>query len=224
MGISLLATTSSAVQAVLLMFSLYLLNLLVPIIPAVIIYRLFPEGKTSGAQAAGNSIEGSVAGWKIKAVGAWGAYVTAFVLGVWILKSLAVPLIKNVAGESVWTIDSVDFQLIDEKEKPITNATLDESLRVDSPMVSSDGQHANYLKFISNTVDPPGTIYVSMNGYEQRKVVLIGVPVHDGKFALSTPITLKRLPSLEASPPPTGTLGSGVPATVAGPPPVTSTH
>jgi hypothetical protein len=115
MEISFLAT-SSPERAVWLSFGFYVLNLLVPIIPAVIIYRLFPGGRT-----AGNSVEGSVAGWKIKAVGAWGAYVTAFLLGLWTIKSTTVPLIKRVGGASVWTIDS-DFRFTDDKGNEIQAA------------------------------------------------------------------------------------------------------
>jgi len=88
------------------MFGFYLLNLLVPIIPAVIIYRRFLENKSS--------IEGGVAGWKIKATGAWAAYVTAFVLGFRGIRSTAIPTIKAVGGKSVWTINP-DFQLVDER-------------------------------------------------------------------------------------------------------------
>ena len=100
-----LLAVSTLEHAVWLMFGFYLLNLLVPIIPAVIIYRLFPENKSS--------IEGGVTGCKIKTTGAWGAYVTAFVLGFWAIRSTAIPTIKAVGGKSVWTINP-DFQLVDE--------------------------------------------------------------------------------------------------------------
>jgi hypothetical protein len=103
MEISFLAT-SSPERAVWLSYGFYVLNLLVPIIPAVIIYRLFPESRT-----AGNSVEGSVAGWKIKAVGAWGAYVTAFLLGLWTIKSTTVPLIK--AGRGIGVDDRFRFSI-----------------------------------------------------------------------------------------------------------------
>jgi hypothetical protein len=170
------------------------LNLLVPIIPAVIIYRLFPEGRT-----AGNSVEGSVAGWKIKAVGAWGAYVTAFLLGLWTIRSTTVPLIKAVGGASVWTIDS-DFRFTDDKGNEIKAALA--NLEVEPPMVSVWGKHATITLF-SETLDPPKTIRVRMQGYDPEVVPLIGVPANDGKIHLSSPITLKLLPPIASGPAPT---------------------
>src|SRR5437016_1621982 len=112
---NILAAASPQERDVWLSFGFYLLNLLVPIIPAVVIYWLFPEGKTNPD---GSAVEGGIGGWKIKAAGAFGAYVTAFLLGFWAIKSLAVPLIKAVGGASLWTIDS-DFAFVDERGKEI---------------------------------------------------------------------------------------------------------
>jgi hypothetical protein len=198
---------SSPERAVWLSFGLYLLNLLVPIIPAVIIYRLFPEGRTDG-----NAVEGSVAGWKIKAVGAWGAYVTAFLLGFWSIKSTAIPLIKAVGGASVWTIDS-DFRFEDDKGNALPAVLT--NLEVEPPMVSPWGNHAT-IKVFSETLDPPDSIRVKMQGYDPAIVSLNGVPAHDGKINLSTPITLKLLPPIAPGPVPTP-----LPA-LAGPPAVTA--
>jgi hypothetical protein len=209
MGIFFLAT-SSPERAVLLSFGFYLLNLLVPIIPAVIIYRLFPEGKASST--AGNSVEGSVAGWKIKAVGAWGAYVTAFVLGFWAIKSTAVPLIKAVGGASVWTIDS-DFRFTDEKGQE-TEAALT-NLEVEPPTVVPWGKHATITLF-SATLDPPDKIRMKMEGYDPVIVPLSDVPAKDGKIKLPTPVTLKHLPPIASGPAPTPLPAPG------GPPVVTS--
>jgi hypothetical protein len=215
MGISFLAI-SAGYGAVWLWFCFYLLSLLVPIIPAVIIYRLFPEGRTNGAQAAGSSIEGSVGGWKIKAVGAWGAYVTAFVLGVWTFKP-AISAIEHVSGASVWTIESVGFQLTDEKGQPIENAALDESLRiVDGYWLGLFGKRAD-IKVISPTLGPPEKIQVKMDGYDFTPVDLTDVPADNGKIKLTT-ITLKQKPPI-----PVGSLPPEYPAG-AGPPVVTSTH
>jgi hypothetical protein len=55
-----------------------------------------------------------VAGWKIKAVGAWGAYVTAFLLGLWTIKSTTVPLSRLWAASGV--DDRFDFRFADDKE------------------------------------------------------------------------------------------------------------
>jgi hypothetical protein len=219
MGISLLAAGSPE-RAVWLSFGFYLLNLLVPIIPAVIIYRLFPEGKAGGAHVTGNSVEGSVAGWKIKAVGAWGAYVTAFVLGFWTIKSTAVPLIKAVGGASVWTIDSdFRFTFTDETgaEHEIKDAVLS-NLEVEPPMVQPWGKHA-IIRLFSETLDPPESIRVKMQGYNP---VIVPVPpgCHDGKIKLDKPVTLQQLAPLASSAPTPVPL----PRSVGLPPIVTETH
>jgi hypothetical protein len=196
---------SSQEHAVWLSFGFYLLNLLVPIIPAVIIYWLFPETKTN------NTVEGSIGAWKIKAIGAWGAYVTAFLLGFWAINSTAVPLIRAVGGASVWTIDS-DFQLTDESGKDI-EATVDK-LEVEPPMVKPWGKHAT-IKVFSETLDPPDMIRIKMDGYDYQMVNLKGVPLAEsGKIKLSTPIILKQLPPIASAPAPTPLPAGTGPATL----------
>ena len=199
--------TSSPERAVWLSFGFYLLNVLVPIIPAVIIYRLFPEGTTANpkqpdegaAKAAGkepprtpqsdNSIEGSIGGWRIKAIGAWGAYVTAFLLGFWTINSAAVPLIKAVGGASVWTIDT-DFNLLDENGKQIEGSV--DRLLVEPPMVEPWGTEATITVF-SQTLDPPDKIRMKLEGYGFKTISLKGMQTENGKIKLPT-ITLKHLP------------------------------
>jgi hypothetical protein len=203
-ALSILATSFQE-EAVLLSFGFYLLNLLVPIIPAVIIYRLFPEAKTN------NTVEGSIAGWKIKAIGAWGAYVTAFLLGFWAINSTTVPLIRAVGGASVWTIDS-DFQLKDENGKEI-EATVDK-LEVEPPVVKPWGKHAT-IKVFSETLDPPDMIRIKMEGYDYQMVNLKGVaPAESGKIKLSAPIILKQPPPIAPAPAPAPLPAGTGPATL----------
>ncbi|MEA3187276.1 MAG: hypothetical protein QOD99_1106 [Chthoniobacter sp.] len=194
MDFNLMLATSSPERAVWLSFGFYLLNLLVPIIPAVIIYRLFPEGKARRA-GDGSSVEGSVGGWKIKAVGAWGAYVTAFVLGHWTINATAIPLIKAVGGASVWKIDS-DFQLTDENGNEIDGTV--EKLEVEPPMVVPWGKRATITVF-SETLDPPENVRMKMEGYGYKTVDLQGAVTTNGKIKLA-PIKLTKL-SKTLSPP-----------------------
>jgi hypothetical protein len=211
MGISLLAA-GSPIYAVLLSFCFYLLNLLVPIIPAVIIYRLFPGSRASGAKSPGDSIEGSVGGWKIKAVGAWAAYVTAFALGAWVIKSTALPLIKAVGGASVWQIDS-DFKFVDDKDNEISDTV--DKLQLEPPEVKTWGKHATITVF-SETLDPPDQIKMKMEGYDYQIVNLTESERKDGKIYLPS-ITLKRLPPIAASGPAPTPLPPGQ-----GPPPLSA--
>jgi hypothetical protein len=84
-------------------------------------------------------------------------------------------------------------------------------------MVSLWGKHATITLF-SETLDPPKTIRVKMQGYDPEIVSLIGVPADDGKIHLSSPITLKLLRPIASGPAPTP-----LPA-LAGPPVVTTPH
>jgi hypothetical protein len=200
---------SSPERAVWLSFGFYLLNVLVPIIPAVIIYWLFPEGKAKST--AQSSAEGSIGGWKIKAVGAWGAYVTAFLLGFWAINTTAIPLIKAVGGASVWTVDA-DMKLVDEHGQEITAAI--NNLIVKPPIVETWGQHATITLF-SPTLDPPERLQVHLDNYSDETVPLKEFPAKDGKIKL-TQIMLKRLSDIAAGPAPTP-LPAGV-----GPPALTA--
>jgi hypothetical protein len=212
-----LVATSSPVTAVWLSFTFYLLNLLVPVVPAVIIYWLFPEGNVSSG--GGSSIEGNVGGWKIKAVGAFGGYVTAFVLGLFAINSTAVQVIKRVGGASIWTIES-DFKFVDANGKEIENMT-PENLIVEPPMVKPWGAHAT-IRVFSETLDPPDDIHVKMDGYHPQIVALAGLPNKDGK--MSVPITLTRLPDIQSGQAPTPLPAVVGPPAVAASQPSTSDH
>ena len=221
MNIPVLLATSSQVNAVLLCFAFYLLNLLVPIVPAVIIYRMFPEGTTGDRRksrksknahgetdeesSSSSSIEGSIGGWKIKAIGAWGAYVTAFVLGYWAINKTVLPLITAVGGASVWTIDS-DFKLLDEKGKEV-QATVD-NLHVDPPMVKPWGNRAK-IRVFSDTLAPPKTVNMELEGYEKTTIDIDSSLASNGEIKLPT-VVFKRLPPLTSgTAPPPLTQGQG---------------
>lgn len=213
MHIPVLLATSSQVNAVWLCFGFYLLNVLVPIVPAVVIYRLFPEGNTGARRklrksksgqgetdeesSSSSSIEGGIGGWKIKAIGAWGAYVTTFVLGYWAINSTAIPLIKAAGGASVWVIDS-DFKLLDEDGKQL-QATVDK-LHVDPPMVVPWGNRAT-IRVFSESLAPPSHVDMELEGYAKKRVDIPSASAVDGQIKLET-VTFQRLPPLATGTPP----------------------
>jgi len=201
--------TDPHVIAVVLSFIFYIMNMLVPIIPAIVIYKLFPEGNLS-------STEGVLAGWKIKAAGAWGAYITAFLLGYWGLKANALPLIVAVGGASVWTIDS-DFVFCDEHGNEIQDSL--DNLEVQPPEVAPWGNQATITVF-SQTLNPPETLRVKMQGYNSQTVDLQEVKASDGRIKLTTPIKLTKLSNTLS---PTAPLPPPLPAG-AGPASLTSNH
>lgn len=215
MNIPVLLATTSQEKAVWLCFGFYLLNVLVPIIPATVIYRLFPEGKTNARPKApkpdaapgeaanegdsGNAIEGSIGGWKIKAVGAWGAYVTTFVLGYWAINATAVPLIRAVGGASVWMIDS-DFKVLGENGEEEQAVTV-EKLHVDPPMVQPWGNRAK-IRVFSESLAPPSYVNMELEGYRKATVDIDSKMIaSDGQIKLPT-VTFKPLPPIAAGTPP----------------------
>jgi len=60
-------------SAVLFSLAVYALYVLLPLIPSIIIYKIFPDTRVTA--------EGSVSNWKIRAGGAFAAYVTVVLLG-----------------------------------------------------------------------------------------------------------------------------------------------
>ncbi len=215
MNIPVVLATASQEKAVWLCFGFYLLNVLIPIIPAAVIYHLFPEGKTSGRSktrkskrgkgetdeesTSGNSIEGSIGGWKIKAVGAWGAYVTTFVLGYWAINATAVPLIRAVGGASVWMIDT-DFKLLGDDGKELRAATVDK-LHVDPPMVQPWGNRAK-IRVFSESLAPPSYVNMELEGYQKATVDIDSKMIaSDGQIKLPT-VTFKPLPPIASGTPP----------------------
>jgi hypothetical protein len=73
--------------AVLYSFLLYVLYILLPLIPAVLIFRLFPDTKVS--------VSGPLQGLTLNTTGAFGAYVVTAALGFF--------LVRNVESQIQWT-------------------------------------------------------------------------------------------------------------------------
>lgn len=204
----------ATVNAVWLSLAFYLLYLLVPMIPAVVIYRLFPEGKTGTS----GSVEGNVGGWKIKAVGAWGAYITAFLLGYWALGSHALELISQVAGRRVWGPYEVQFNIEDEKGQPIVGQALD-NLQVTDPLSAVELERGGTTAKISSISDhdkPPAKITVILDGY-QPQTIYLGKDAQNPDASEDKPINV----TLQARPPRT-TNATLAPAGSTSPPPPTA--
>jgi hypothetical protein len=91
----------------------YLLAVLSPLIPAILIYRLFPDTKVT--------ISGPLAGLTLKAGGAFAAYVVTFLLSMSIMSHFRNTLDSFVTP--VWRVTG-QLALVDENENPVTDAEL----------------------------------------------------------------------------------------------------
>jgi hypothetical protein len=107
------------VIAVLLSFGLYLLYVLLPLIPAILIYRLFPDTKVA--------VSGPLAGLTLKASGAFAAYVVVVALGVFLVKDTHT-IIAGMA-QPVWTIRA-QVELYDRAGKKVEDQSFLEYLEV----------------------------------------------------------------------------------------------
>jgi len=105
--------------AVLLSYGLYVLYVLLPLIPAVIIYRMFPDTRVTA--------EGSVSNWKVKAGGAFGAYITVVLLG-YVVVARTEEIIGGMSA-CTWTI-SGKVELRDNKDQLVNGNRLLKTLQV----------------------------------------------------------------------------------------------
>jgi hypothetical protein len=93
---------------------LYLLAVLCPLVPAILIYKLFPDTKVS--------VTGPLSGLTLRAGGAFAAYVTTFLLSMLIVTHFR-NFLDSLLGTQVWTVTG-KVVLLDENGKPITDQEL----------------------------------------------------------------------------------------------------
>ena len=67
------------IMTVLFSFALYVIYVLLPMIPALVIYKLFPNTKISA--------NGKLSGWDLKTTGAFAGYVITVVLGYFLVQN-----------------------------------------------------------------------------------------------------------------------------------------
>ena len=101
------------VAAVLLSFGLYVLYVLLPVVPAVLIYRMFPDTKVA--------VSGPLAKLTMRSTGAFAAYVIVVVLGFFLVENTH-DIIAGVA-QPTWTIKA-RVELQDEQGQAVDGARL----------------------------------------------------------------------------------------------------
>jgi hypothetical protein len=99
------------ILAVLLSFALYALFLLLPLLPAVVIFRMFPDSTVAAS--------GPLSGLRIDVTGAFGAYVVTAVLGYFLVHAADQRISTLLTGN--WTID-VPVQLVDADGQEVSAA------------------------------------------------------------------------------------------------------
>lgn len=107
------------VMSVILSFTLYALYLLMPMIPSIAIYRMFPDTKISAS--------GILANLNFKTTGAFAAYVVTVFLGFFLIQNTQ-QLIMQMSNP-VWTLKT-QVDLLDYDGKPYSNKDILETLVV----------------------------------------------------------------------------------------------
>lgn len=102
--------------SVILSFALYFLYVLLPMIPAILIYRLFPDTKVS--------LKGPLSKLTMKSTGAFAAYVITVILGFFLVKN-TINIITSMARpkKPTWTVKAT-VELRDKENHKIDNLKL----------------------------------------------------------------------------------------------------
>lgn len=105
---------------VLLSFGLYLLFVLVPIIPAALLYKWFPDSRVSA--------DGVLSKFKINSSGAFAAYLVTVLLGYFVIADIktTVLFLAKSSSPHVWVVRG-DLQLQDKYGNEIPEASLFET-------------------------------------------------------------------------------------------------
>jgi len=121
------------ILTVIFSFVLYIIYVLLPMVPAMVIYKLFPDTKISTS--------GTLSGWKVKTTGAFAGYIITVVLGYFLIQNTH-QLIAQI-NNPYWEI-SAKVQLLNEDGTEYnikgSNANLIDTLEV---MVAPKLQRVN---------------------------------------------------------------------------------
>lgn len=101
-------------------FLLYVLYVLVPIIPAAVIFRMFPDTKVA--------VSGPLQNFTFKATGAFGAYIVTVVLGYTLIQNVERQI--ELAQDATWSV-AVPIRFVDHNSKPVSQGAAIEFLNFD---------------------------------------------------------------------------------------------
>ena len=97
-------------MAVLYAFGLYVLYVLLPIIPAAVLFRLFPDTKVA--------VSGPLQNLTLNSTGAFGGYVVTAFLSFFVVQDVRAQ-INDLSTDKVWRV-TVPVQLVDTTGMPIS--------------------------------------------------------------------------------------------------------
>ena len=183
-------------QSVFLSFGLYCLYVLLPMIPAILIYRLFPDTQVS--------LKGPLSKLTMKTTGAFAAYVVTVILGAYLVKN-TLDIINAMAqpGELTWTVKA-EVELRDKENHQIDNPDMLSLIQVSiQPEITSKTGRIVQLKLPRDKEEkwPHNLITFSIPqfGSEPRDLSTLSTPdVEIDKshrvFRIVKPVIIKKVP------------------------------
>ena len=145
---------------------LYLIYVLVPLVPAIIIYKIFPETKVG--------TEGLLGQLKVNATGAFAAYLIVIVVGYFIIQNIQ-KLINDKASSvdnSAWFVKSQVYLLEKKGDGFVRNLKMtDDSLRMKLEVKATPDYNQKSLSEVSFPTyykDGYSKISFSYPGYESQ--------------------------------------------------------
>jgi hypothetical protein len=182
----------SGEHAVLYSFALYCLAVLLPVVPATIIFKLFPDTKVS--------VTGPLQNLSLKTTGAFAAYVVTAILGFMLIQNVIRQI--DLMASTTWTV-VVPVKLMDGNNNPLAQpATVSFIVNFD-PNLYRTGDQNVYVTFPQSRSGDWPTLHFGLPGFENGKLDV--QQVIDGKDAkvaeidaAARRITIKRPVTLTA--------------------------
>jgi hypothetical protein len=154
-------------HAVLYSLALYCLAVLLPIVPATIIFKLFPDTKVSAS--------GPLQGLTVKTTGAFGAYVITAILGFVLIQNVIRQI--DLMASSTWTV-VVPIKLVDSNNKPMPQRATVSFVNFD-PNLYRVGSDAVYVTFPHSQAGDWPTLHFGLPGFDNG--ILDVQQIIDGK-------------------------------------------
>jgi len=140
---------------ILLFCVLYTLWIILPLVPAVLIYRIFPNTRTTA--------EGEVSNWKIKASGAFAAYLAIFVASSYLMQKAQIRVINP--DLCVWTL-SADVKLKDRNGRLAPPHLLSQvGVSMKPELISNHGQFVDILIPVRGNELPNYAVTIAVKGF-----------------------------------------------------------
>lgn len=166
---------ASNIFFILLSFGLYLLFVLVPIIPAALLYRWFPDTQVSA--------KGVLSKFKINSSGAFAAYLVTVLLGYFVVADIkeTVLFLAKSTSPYVWIVRG-NLQLQDKNGNKIEETSLFDRLSFDFKpdfLLQQNGNVDLQIPGPASGEVPHFFITVNVDGFGQETLCLLDLDEYD---------------------------------------------